>query len=89
MIPEFTQALFLQALDEWGKYADNVGRLAPEQQADFLKSQGYSSLYELLAHVGVSSWKASSDFSPSILTSMASLFANRSPTTILLISLNL
>lgn len=53
MIPEFTQALFLQALDEWGKYADNVGRLAPEQQADFLKSQGYSSLYELLAHVGV------------------------------------
>jgi hypothetical protein len=53
MIPEFTQALFLQALDEWGKYADKFKRLTPEQQTAFLKGQGYASLYDLLTHVGV------------------------------------
>jgi hypothetical protein len=53
MIPDFTQALFLQSLDEWGKYKDRFQRLTPEEQAAFLKGQGYASLYELLAHVGV------------------------------------
>ena len=53
MIPEFTETLFLQSLDEWGKYADQLKSLSPEEQADFLKEQGYGSLYELLAHVGV------------------------------------
>ena len=53
MIPEFTQALFLQALDEWGKYADKFKRLSAEEQAAFLKDQGYASVYELLAHAGV------------------------------------
>ncbi len=53
MIPEFTQALFLQALDEWGKYGDQFNRLTPEEQAAFLKDEGYASLNELLAHVGV------------------------------------
>jgi hypothetical protein len=53
MIPEFTQALFLQALDEWGKYADKFKRLIPEEQTAFLKGQGYASVYELLVHVGV------------------------------------
>jgi len=53
MIPEFTQTLFLQSLDEWGKYMERSKRLSPEEQADFLKAQGYASVYELLAHVGV------------------------------------
>jgi len=53
MIPEFTETLFLQSLDEWGKYADRLNSLSTEKQADFLKGQGYASLYELLAHVGV------------------------------------
>ena len=53
MIPEFTQTLFLQSLDEWGKYMEQSKRLSPEEQADFLKAQGYASVYELLAHVGV------------------------------------
>ena len=53
MIPEFTETLFLQSLDEWGKYADRLNSLSTEKQADFLKGQGYASLYELLAHAGV------------------------------------
>ena len=53
MIPEFTQTLFLQSLDEWGKYMERSKRLSPEEQADFFKAQGYASVYELLAHVGV------------------------------------
>jgi hypothetical protein len=53
MIPEFTQALFLQALDEWGRYADQFNRLTPGEQANFLNDQGYASLNELLSHVGV------------------------------------
>jgi len=52
MIPEFTDTLFLQCLDEWGKYAGHFNKLSPEEQVDFLKGQGYASLYELLAHVG-------------------------------------
>jgi hypothetical protein len=52
MIPEFTKTLFLQCLDEWGKYADKFKGLSPQEQADFLKGQGYASLYELLVHVG-------------------------------------
>lgn len=53
MVREFTQALFLQALDEWGKYPEKFNRLTPEEQAAFLKEQGYASLNGLLAHVGV------------------------------------
>jgi hypothetical protein len=53
MNPEYTQALFLQALDEWGKYADNFNKLTAKEQAAFLKYQGYKSMYQLLAHVGV------------------------------------
>ncbi len=32
---------------------DKFKRLTPEEQADFLKGQGYASMYELLAHAGV------------------------------------
>ena len=53
MIPELTETLFLQCLDEWGKYADQLKSLSTEEQANFLKGQGYASVYELLAHVGV------------------------------------
>lgn len=52
MIPEFTSILFLQSLDEWGRYADEFNKLSPKEQADFLKGQGYASLHELLEHVG-------------------------------------
>ena len=53
MIPEFTQALFLQCLDEWGKYAGHFKNLSPGEQADFLKEQGYASVDELLTHAAV------------------------------------
>jgi len=53
MIPEFTETLYLQSLDEWGKYADQLKSLSPEEQADFLKRQGYASVYELLAHASI------------------------------------
>ena len=52
MIPEFTEILFLQSLEEWGRYAGQFKSLSPQEQADFLEGQGYASLYELLAHVG-------------------------------------
>jgi hypothetical protein len=53
MTPEFTKTLFLQSLEEWGRYADLFNKLSAQEQADFLKDQGYATLYELLAHAGV------------------------------------
>ena len=53
MIPEFNQAIFLRSLDEWGAYPDRFHALPPQEQAEFLKKQGFSSLHDLLAHVGV------------------------------------
>jgi len=53
MIPELTPALFLRSLDEWGWYPDKFHRLPPDEQAEFLKRQGYASLHDLLAHVEV------------------------------------
>ncbi len=52
-MPEFTRALFLQALDEWGHYGAAFDRLPPAGQAGFLKEQGYASVQDLLAHVAV------------------------------------
>ena len=51
-MPEFTKALFLQALDEWGRYGETFAALTAPEQAAFLKEQGYASLHDLLAHVG-------------------------------------
>jgi hypothetical protein len=53
MIPEFTQAIFLRSLDEWGVSADRFKALSPDEQAAFLRKQGFSSMHDLLAHVGV------------------------------------
>jgi hypothetical protein len=53
MIPELTVTLFLQCLEEWGMYAGQFKILSEQEQAAFLKAQGYASVYELLAHVGV------------------------------------
>ncbi|MGE5073633.1 MAG: DinB family protein [Anaerolineae bacterium] len=53
MIPEFTQALFLRSLDEWGAMPERFQALPADEQAAFLKQQGYSSLHDLLAHAGV------------------------------------
>jgi hypothetical protein len=50
-MPEFTRALFVQALDEWGSYAEAVARLPESERASFLREQGYASYRELLAHV--------------------------------------
>ncbi|MFH1184084.1 MAG: DinB family protein [Chloroflexota bacterium] len=50
---EFTRELFLQALDEWGRYAGAYGNLPAAEQADFLKAQGHASMRDLLAHVAV------------------------------------
>ena len=53
MIPDFTQALFLRSLDEWGAYRLKVAALSQEEQAEFLRVQGFGSLHDILAHVGV------------------------------------
>ncbi len=53
MIPEFTQSIFLRALGEWGVYPARFTALSPDEQAQFLKRQGFSSLHDILAHVGV------------------------------------
>jgi hypothetical protein len=53
MIPEFTQAIFLRSLDEWGAFPQRFRRLPAQEQAEFLEGQGYASLHDMLAHVGV------------------------------------
>ncbi len=53
MIPEFTQAIFLRSLGEWGIYPARFRALPDDEQAAFLKQQGYASMHDLLAHVGV------------------------------------
>jgi hypothetical protein len=53
MIPEFTAAIFMRSLDEWGAYPGKFLSLPPDEQTAFLKQQGYVSLHDLLAHVVV------------------------------------
>ncbi len=53
MIAEFTQDIFLRSLGEWGAYPARFSALSPDDQAQFLKKQGFSSLHDILAHVGV------------------------------------
>ncbi len=53
MIPEFTQAIFLRSLDEWGAYPVKFKALSRDEQAEFLKKQGFDSLHDILAHIGV------------------------------------
>ncbi len=53
MIPEFTQAIFLRSLGEWGVYPARFSALSPDERAEFLKKQGFSSMHDILAHVGV------------------------------------
>jgi len=50
---EFTKQLFLKALEEWGNYHAAFMSLRADEQASFLKTQGYASVRELLAHVAV------------------------------------
>ena len=52
-MPEFTKALFLQALEEWGRYRAAFARMPAADQTAFLKEQGYASVQDLLAHVAV------------------------------------
>jgi hypothetical protein len=53
MVAEFTQAVFLRSLDEWGAYHDRFNALPPVERADFLHKQGFSSIHDILAHAGV------------------------------------
>jgi hypothetical protein len=53
MIPEFTQDLFLRSLGEWGVYPARFRALPEDEQAGFLRKQGFSSMHDMLAHVGV------------------------------------
>src|SRR5512140_5542 len=53
MISEFTQAIFLRALGEWGVYPARFSALSDDERAQFLKKQGFSSMHDILAHVGV------------------------------------
>jgi hypothetical protein len=50
---DFSKALFLQALDEWARYATTFSRMPAADQTAFLKEQGYASVQDLLAHVAV------------------------------------
>lgn len=50
---EFTRALFLKTLDEWGRYNDAFRELPENERRSFLEQQGYASVRELLAHVAV------------------------------------
>ncbi len=50
-MPEYTRSLFLECLDEWQAYPDAFGRMAQDEQAAFLRQQGFASLPDLLAHV--------------------------------------
>ena len=52
MIPEFTQAIFLRSLDEWGAYPARFNALSRDEQQEFRDKQGFS-LPQMLAHVGV------------------------------------
>ncbi len=52
MIPEFTQAIFLRALGEWGVYPARFAALSSDDQAQFLQKQGFASLHDILAHIG-------------------------------------
>ena len=53
MVPEFTQAVFLRSLDEWGAYRHRFAALSAGEQAEFLHKQGFTSLHDILAHAGV------------------------------------
>ncbi len=53
MIPEFTQAIFLKSLEEWGACAARFKALHPEDQAAYLQKQGFASMHDVLAHAGV------------------------------------
>ena len=41
MIPEFTQTIFLRSLGEWGLYPARYSALSGDEQAEFLKKQGF------------------------------------------------
>ena len=47
----FTRELFLQTLDEWKRYPASFGTLSAQEQAAFLKDEGFATLRELLTHV--------------------------------------
>lgn len=53
MIPDFTQAIFLKSLEEWGTCPARFTALTPDEQAAYLKTQGFASMHDVLAHVGV------------------------------------
>ncbi len=53
MIPDFTQSIFLRSLDEYGAYRLKFTALPRDEQAQFLKGQGFASLHDILAHIGV------------------------------------
>jgi uncharacterized damage-inducible protein DinB len=53
MIPEFTQAVFLKSLEEWGAFAARFKALPPDRQAAYLQTQGFASIHDILAHVAV------------------------------------
>ena len=53
MIPEFTQAVFLKSLEEWGACAARFRNLSADRQAAYLQTQGFASIHDILAHVGV------------------------------------
>ncbi len=48
---EYTRSLFLQCLDEWHAYPGKFRGLSADDQAAFLRGQGYASYQDLLVHV--------------------------------------
>ncbi len=50
-MPPYTRSLFLQGLDEWKSFPRKFRGLSPDDQAAYLRQQGFGSLQDLLAHL--------------------------------------
>ena len=50
---ELTKSQILTALDEWAGYVPRFESLSARDKAEFLETQGYASLHDLLAHIAV------------------------------------
>ena len=48
-----TKSQILTALDEWAGYVPRFESLSARDKAEFLETQGYASLHDLLAHIAV------------------------------------
>ncbi len=50
-MPPYSRSLFLQCLDEWQSFPGKFRSLSPDDQAAYLRQQGYGSLQDVLVHL--------------------------------------